>query len=103
MGKFLDILNEGIENIVLEYISSIIKGTEWQGHVFLAGGAVRDEILGKEPKDIDLLVDIPDGGIKFAEWITKKIKSYKAGANPVIYPKFGTAKFNIRTIYKGID
>jgi len=103
MGKFLDIINEGIENIVLEYISSIIKGTEWQGHVFLAGGAVRDEILGKEPKDIDLLVDTPNGGIKFAEWITKKTKSYKSESNPVIYPKFGTAKFNLRTTYKGIN
>jgi len=97
-------LKSNPQKIVLEFIKSKIKGTEYENHVFIAGGYVRDEILGKQSKDIDLLVDLPNGGIAFAEWICKKIGAYKEGANPVTYPRFGTAKFNLRKVtYKGID
>ena len=34
----------------------------------------------------------------------RELGIYKKGSNPVIYPTFGTAKFNLRGIeYKGID
>lgn len=72
--------------------------------VFLTGGAVRDEIMGKPIKDIDVVVTEKDGGIKFANWFTKKINAHKEGANPVIYPRFGTAKFNLRGVtHQGVD
>lgn len=87
----------------ISFIKNAIKDTEWEGKVFMAGGAVRDEIMGNEPKDIDLLVNVPNGGILFAEWITKKLGIYRV-TNPVIYPRFGTAKFNLRRQqYNGID
>lgn len=86
------------------FIKDIIKDTEWEGKVFLAGGAVRDEIMGNEPNDIDLLINAPDGGILFAEWITKKLGIYKNSINPVVYPVFGTAMFSLRRQqYNGID
>lgn len=103
---------EGImEKAVLDFISKIIKNTEWDGKIFLAGGAVRDEFMGKDPKDLDLLINSPNGGIEFAKWITKKVGAYKgganeedAGSNPVIFPRFGTAKFNLRgVVHNGID
>jgi len=88
----------------VEFIKNLIKGTEWEGNVFIAGGAVRDELMGNDPKDIDLLINIPDGGILFAEWITKKLGIYREGSNPVIYPRFGTAKFTLRRQkHNGID
>lgn len=86
------------EALVLQFIGDLIQGSPFEGRVFLAGGAVRDEILGLGVKDIDLVVNLPDGGIAFAEWVTKKTGSFKEASNPVIFPKFGTAKFNLRGV-----
>lgn len=90
-------------NLSIELIKQTIKDTEWENKIYIAGGAVRDEILGENIKDIDLLVDFPNGGILFSIWITKKLGIYTKG-NPVIYPRFGTSKFNLRKqFYKGVD
>ena len=157
---------EGVKEKALEdFIKKIIQGTEWQGKVFIAGGYVRDEFMGKDPKDLDLLVNAPNGGIEFAKWITKKVGAFRGndttippepqqppeqhhgyhggampgeredaedidtaeyqswkikhdawekevasieqksgGSNPVIFPRFGTAKFNLRgVVHNGID
>ena len=88
--------------IAADFIQYVIKDTEWENKVYIAGGYVRDELMGKDPKDIDLLIDVPGGGIGFADWITKKLGIYRDGSNPVTYPRFGTAKFTLRGIkYKG--
>ena len=39
-------------------IKELIFESEWEGHVFCVGGCVRDEIMGNEIKDIDMLVDL---------------------------------------------
>lgn len=106
-----EMIMEGMKEKTLEdFIKTTIRGTEWQGKVFIAGGYVRDEFMGKIPKDLDLLVNAPNGGIEFAKWLTKKVGAYKGGpdespgSNPVIFPRFGTAKFNLRgVIHKGVD
>jgi poly(A) polymerase len=95
-------INENITSkqskLALEYIKNIIRGTKYENNVFLAGGAVRDQIMGKNAKDLDFVVRGSgiNTGIEFAEWITKKMNNYKDGSNPVIFPKFGTAKFELR-------
>lgn len=94
-------MNKSPEQLALDFIGKLVKGTEFEGKTFLAGGAVRDEIMGKPVKDIDIVVSMPDGGIKFADWLTKKIGRYKEGTNPVVFPKFGTAKFNLRGVTDG--
>jgi len=112
MNEIKQLIMEGVREKALEdFIKKSIIGTEWQGKVFIAGGYVRDEFMGKDPKDLDLLVNAPNGGIEFAKWLTKKVGAYKGGqteedpgSNPVIFPRFGTAKFNLRgVIHKGID
>jgi tRNA nucleotidyltransferase/poly(A) polymerase len=61
-------------------------------------------VMGKKSKDIDITVSLPQGGIKLAEFLTKKAGSYRKDSNPVIYPTYGTAKFNFRGVtYEGID
>jgi poly(A) polymerase len=142
------ILNEGAKEVAVEdFIKNLIHGTEWENKVFIAGGYVRDFVMGKDPKDLDIMVDAPNGGFEFAKWITKKIGNYKGPSvdppwppkprynvddkgkpatkedqailddwiekltniqklytNPVIFPRFGTAKFNLRGItYQGQD
>jgi poly(A) polymerase len=98
------LLREGIkEQSAVELLSALIKKSPYAGKVFLAGGYVRDELLGLDPKDIDLVIEMPGGGIEFANWVTKKLKIHSK-SNPVTFPRFGTAKFNLRGIeYKGQD
>lgn len=96
-------MNSEISELALKFISSIIKNTEWENKVFLAGGGVRSKIMGMPVKDIDLVILGPNAGIEFAEWITKKL-NIKEVSNPVIFPRFGTAKFNLKNIiHDGID
>lgn len=92
------------EEILLDFLREQIKGTKFENNIYVAGGWIRDKIMGKKSKDVDITVALPDGGIEFAEWITKKIGAYRESTNPVIYPKFGTAKFNLRgATYMGED
>lgn len=92
------------EDAALDYFSKILKGTPYEGKVMLAGGAVRDQILGKPVKDIDVVIPMPEGGIAFATWITRRVGAFRDGANPVIFPRFGTAKFNLRgVVHNGVD
>ena len=77
---------------ILDYIKNIIKGREFDGHVYSVGGCERDKHLGlQEIKDIDLVVDLKDGGIRFARWL----HSYGLVDNVVVYENFGTAMFKL--------
>ena len=85
-----------INNKIIKAISKSIKGTEYENKVFVVGGFVRDLIMGKDPKDIDLLIDgdINAGaGITFAEWFCKKENIFKKDSNPLVYGLYGTAMF----------
>jgi putative nucleotidyltransferase with HDIG domain len=87
-----------------DFIKEQIKDTEWQDKVYAVGGYVRDELLGNVPKDLDLMIDKNDGGIEFADWLTNKLGIFRAGKNPVVYPRFGTAMFTLRKQkYNGQD
>jgi len=68
-----------------------IKGTEFEGKVYFAGGCVRDELLGRKTQDIDITVELPEGGIRLAEYLYKQ----KVSTKPVIYKQFGTALVTI--------
>ena len=74
---------------ITSYIGSIIKGTPFEGHVFAVGGSVRDFYMGNEIKDIDLVIDLPHGGVDFANWC----KDNNYTKTVVIYETYGTAMF----------
>lgn len=78
---------------IKEYLRDLIKGTEWEGHVFAVGGCVRDEIMGHEIKDIDLCVSLPSGGVRFAEWLRDNNHVLK---QVTIYLSYGTAMLHLR-------
>ena len=77
---------------ITEYIGSIIKGTSFEGHVFAVGGSVRDFYMGNDIKDIDLVIDLPNGGVDFANWC--KDQGYTKTV--VIYATYGTAMFKFK-------
>lgn len=78
---------------IINYIDSLIHGTEFQENTFAVGGSVRDFIMGNDIKDIDIVVSLPDGGIKLAEFLhDKKVLTRP----PVVYPTYGTAMFKFK-------
>ena len=80
-------------NNIKNTLKNIIKGTTWENHVFLVGGCVRDELMGHEIKDIDLCVSLPDGGIRFAEWLRDNGHVMKG---VTVYPNYGTAMLHLK-------
>ncbi len=78
---------------ICEWLRDLIAETQWEGHVFAVGGCCRDEIMGFEIKDLDLAIDLPNGGVKFARWLQKK---HLTTGRPVYFLKFGTAKLRLR-------
>ena len=76
---------------ITEYIGSIIKGTSFENHIFAVGGSIRDLCMGNDIKDIDLVIDLPYGGVNFANWC--KDQGYTKTV--VIYETYGTAAMKI--------
>ena len=77
----------------MTYIREVIDGSVFAGHVFAVGGCERDKRLKHSIKDVDLVVDIPNGGIMFANWLYENNLTLWA---PVVYEHFGTAMFCLR-------
>ena len=74
---------------IANYIGDIIKDTPWHQHIYIVGGSVRDFYMGNDIKDIDLVIDLPNGGVDFANWC--KDQGYTKTV--VIYETYGTAMF----------
>lgn len=106
MIKLKQLILEGQkEQAALNYLMKLVQSGPYKGRVYLAGGAVRDMELGKEPKDLDVVVtgDL-NSGMEFAKWATQHMGNYKENSNPVLFPTYGTAKFTLQGIvYDGID
>lgn len=86
--------DEKIKKLV-KIIQESIKGTAFENHVFLVGGCVRDLLLKIPYKDVDICVDIKNGGMLFANYMAMKHQCYVAGTNPVVFETYGTAKFQL--------
>lgn len=77
----------------LKYLKQLIVSTEWENNVYAVGGYVRDILLGREVKDLDLVVSLPDGGIRFAKWMESVGETE---GSVVIYPTFGVGMFRMK-------
>lgn len=84
-----------IDNIPREYnpiINKITKIAIDNGFIIYAvGGFVRDMVLNRIPKDLDIMVEGDNAGIKFAVLLSQKLNIHP----PVIFEKFATAKLMI--------
>ena len=61
---------------------------------YAVGGYVRDRVMGRDTKDIDIVVLETEGGIRLAQVLRK---DYGFG-RPVLFPRFQTAQ----TRYQGV-
>lgn len=85
MNKFLfKNADERLKRLV-DLIQSTIKESRFEGLVYITGGCVRDLILGREVKDIDIVVDMQNGGMLFATFFAMKTKCYVHDGNPIMY------------------
>lgn len=83
---------EEIEATV-ELLRSAIQGSPYEGRVYLAGGYVRDKVMGHEPKDVDVVVDGDiNAGIECATFVARALGL----SAPVTYPRFGTAQVTFK-------
>ncbi|MDE6217369.1 MAG: hypothetical protein K2F64_00020 [Muribaculaceae bacterium] len=78
---------------IRQYLRELIRNTEWEGHLYAVGGCCRDELMGQPIKDVDMAVDLPCGGIRFAEWLHDN--GYTSH-RPVTYPNYGTAMIRLK-------
>ena len=78
---------------ICDHLRRIIRGTEWEGHVFAVGGCCRDEVMGREINDVDLAVDLQDGGVRFARWLDRH---GRCASRPVYFERYGTAMLQLR-------
>lgn len=75
----------------LKAIADATLGTEFDNHLWLVGGAVRDELLGLPPKnDLDLVT--VKSAPQLARWLFEQGVSTIA---PVTYERFGTAMVQV--------
>ena len=77
---------------IVLYLKDLIKGTKFDGKTYVVGGAVRDLLMNKEIKDVDIVIELPNGGIEIAKWMEEN--SYTHGS-VVTYPTYGTAMFRL--------
>lgn len=75
---------------ISNYIKDIIEGTVYEQHVYIVGGGMRDFVMNNDIKDIDLVIDLENGGIEFAKFCYDKglLTRY-----PVIFERYGVASF----------
>ena len=77
---------------ITNHLQEYIAGSAFDGKTYAVGGSVRDCVMDNEIKDIDLVVEIPDGGLKLAKWLEEN-KFTKGSV--VLYPTYGTAMFHL--------
>jgi len=78
---------------LLELLRESLMNSEFEGKCYLVGGTVRDHLLGeKDFSDIDITVEVPEGGIKLAQHLAKlwQVEVLK------VSDQFGTASFHYR-------
>lgn len=75
-----------------ELLKDIVRS--WgKARVYYVGGCVRDLLLGKEPKDYDLCIDLNNGATLFTDYLKENWSHVCSGFT--VFPKYGTAKFNL--------
>ena len=68
-------------------ISKAIIGTDFENKTFIVGGYVRDKVMGIQSQDMDIVVELDNGGKKLADFLFRK----RLSSRPVIFENFGTA------------
>ncbi len=88
-------VNERKMNDVLNKIRFAIKNTKFENHTYICGGYVRDILLGIPSTDIDLVVELENGGIELAHHLRDCGVSR---IDPIDFSTFGVSKIIVDDI-----
>lgn len=77
---------------ILSHLKAVIAGSKFENHLFAVGGCCRDYLMGNEIKDIDMCIDLANGGLDFATWMEE---NHFTKGSVVTYPTYGTAMFRL--------
>lgn len=77
---------------IISYLKSILIDSKFENKVYAVGGCVRDSLLGKPISDIDIFVDLENGGIELSNYLLKK--DYLK-FSPVLFKTYGTSMFTL--------
>ena len=83
---------EKYENI-LAYLREVISGTSWEGKVYAVGGCLRDSLMGHDIHDVDLAVEVPDGGVQFPIWLDQQALTL---VPPTLYRRFSSSRLKLK-------
>ena len=78
---------------IRSYLKTLIAGTKFEHMTYCVGGCCRDEVLGNDIKDIDIVVELEHGGIELAKYL---YENHLTKGHVQIYERFGTAMFTLR-------
>ena len=70
-----EIVASSSEKELERFMRDFLPGTSFSGKVYAVGGYVRDEVLGLDPKDLDIVVEMKDGAEKLATAIHREFPS----------------------------
>ncbi len=87
---------EGMSNLLvaIDTVRQATRGTPWEARLYLVGGVVRDELLGRPlPPDVDIVTE--GDALQLAHWLHMQgITDHL----PLTFPRFGTAMVHIRGV-----
>ncbi len=81
-------------NDLRQELRSHLEASIFRDKVWFVGGCVRDYVQnpqGELTRDIDLTVELPEGGIRLAEYLTTKQQAMLIS----VHPKYGTASLRL--------
>lgn len=83
---------------IINLLNQLTENTIYDNHIYIVGGAVRDYVMQLPIKDVDIVVDIKNGGIDLSNYLCTTYPNICK--HNTIYPTYGTAKF---TLYDAED
>jgi len=63
------LLASSSEKEVERLLRVVLRGTQWAGKAHAVGGYVRDEFMGLDAKDLDIVVSVPGGSEKLTRYL----------------------------------
>lgn len=69
----LKIISTLAEREVERFLKEFLRGSPFANKTHAVGGYVRDQLLGKDAKDLDIVVEMKDGAKKLTYFIRKKL------------------------------
>jgi poly(A) polymerase len=69
LGIARSVLSSKAEKELEKFLKAYLPGTRFAGKVYAVGGYVRDEFMGLDPKDLDVVVEVRGGAERLAQMI----------------------------------